>query len=127
MSNEYIKQLQATLEFCGSGPIPYDIATKGIIVEEQEAGFINLAERVLDMRLFNLSFRTELNAFVTNHDGIFDDGTECIVPWDVFLLEPPEIWWQRIGELQLHRCMAEIPDGFEFRFYPFNEKVSFDR
>jgi hypothetical protein len=49
---------------------------------------------------------------------VWDDGTAMEVPFGTLLTEPEDRWRERVGEIQLHRLLAEEPPGFKYRFYP---------
>lgn len=119
---DYIAQLDAALEFHGGGVIPYDIVTKGIVVEENpNPAYKDAGARLKDMQLFGLVWVAEEQHFITppyDEDDFFSAAVPCIVPWSVLVSESNTDWWHRVGEIQLITQMAEIPPGFKFTFYP---------
>lgn len=121
-SARFITKLNAALEFLPYGSvIPYDIVEKGILLEDNpNSAWIDVKDRLKTMDCFGMRYDAGRECFITDMDprGLLDDGVECVVDWLTVANEPNSIWWERIGEIQLHRLMAEIPYGYQFKFYP---------
>lgn len=111
----------AVLEFAEHGkPIPYINITEGIVLESRdpESPVERLQRRIVELRLLMMEFNDHELIFVGSEHPIWDDGVVCTVSLDTVLNEDTESWQRRVGEIQLHRRLAEIPSGFKFEFYP---------